>query len=330
MKLLSIIAALLISISVFSQEKRIRFSDGIIYQGEDKISLNEFKRLCDLEKIEFDKFTRTVDFLKAGESKEEAIKLNSRVLVPSALITAAGSASLAIWFSDFSIFDVNEYENYFLPGIILVSSGILFSYKAKTRAGYRRRGGAYLDKAVYKYNHKLNAKAKRSSAINAISFTKDDDEESDFNTPPLTDILSEVGLSNPILYKDFVFSRNGERLSMYEVDIIAKELSVGTTILEVANRQLQRSQSIPRTVRSNSFKVFMGGFFFLPGGITVLADPNFGLGSVGSAAYGASLISAGTYVIYNVSTQKRYARKADKNYKRVANNINEAIKATNQ
>ena len=51
MKLLTTIVAILISVAAFSQNKLIYQGDGIITQGMDTLSLDEFKGMCKVEGI---------------------------------------------------------------------------------------------------------------------------------------------------------------------------------------------------------------------------------------------------------------------------------------
>ena len=100
MKLLTTIAAVLISFSAFSQEKLIYHGDGIITQGIDTLSLRKFKGMCDSKSVKFKYFNRTAKYLAAGSSQEKTKELNSLPKALSIAAIAAGTASLAVWFSD--------------------------------------------------------------------------------------------------------------------------------------------------------------------------------------------------------------------------------------
>ena len=319
MKLLTTIAAVLISVSAYSQEKLIYSGDGIITQGLDTLSLKEFKGMCDLKSVKFKYFNRTAKYLAAGRSQEKTKELNS---LPKALSIAAittGTASLAVWFSDWDFWGGSSYPEFGAVGLPLVLSSVPLAFQVKPRSSYRKRADKSIDRAITRYNWNENTKSDNTGLDNSKFSLVDADTE-------LSERFLSSALGAEVQYQDFTFSQNNKPLSLYEVNILTRSLKAGRFKLFIANRQLMRSQSMIRTVGLNTVKSF-----FAIG--SVLNATEFILGSVEPViAKGALFIVIGlpsSYLLYQVSSKKRYARKANKNYEKVADKLNEAIKATN-
>jgi hypothetical protein len=299
MKLLTTIAAVLISFSAFSQEKLIYHGDGIITQGIDTLSLRKFKGMCDSKSVKFKYFNRTAKYLAAGSSQEKTKELNSLPKALSIAAIAAGTASLAVFFSDWHIFDGSSYPEFGAVGLPLVLSSVPLAFQVKPRSSYRKSADKSIDRAITRYNWNKNTE--------------------------LSERFSSSALGAEVQYQDFTFSQNNKLISLYEVNILTRSLKAGRFKLFVANRQLMRSQSMIRTVGLNTVKSY-----FAIGGLSSLP---LILGSEAPViAEGALFIVIGlpsSYLLYQVSSKKRYARKANKNYEKVADKLNEAIKAAN-
>jgi hypothetical protein len=299
MKLLTTIAAVLISFSAFSQEKLIYHGDGIITQGIDTLSLRKFKGMCDSKSVKFKYFNRTAKYLAAGSSQEKTKELNSLPKALSIAAIAAGTASLAVFFSDWHILDGSSYPEFGAVGLPLVLSSVPLAFQVKPRSSYRKSADKSIDRAITRYNWNKNTE--------------------------LSERFSSSALGAEVQYQDFTFSQNNKLISLYEVNILTRSLKAGRFKLFVANRQLMRSQSMIRTVGLNTVKSY-----FAIGGLSSLP---LILGSEAPViAEGALFIVIGlpsSYLLYQVSSKKRYARKANKNYEKVADKLNEAIKAAN-
>ena len=318
MKLLTTIAAVLISFSAFSQEKLIYHGDGIITQGIDTLSLRKFKGMCDSKSVKFKYFNRTAKYLAAGSSQEKTKELNS---LPKALSIAAittGTASLAVWFSDWDLWDGSSYPEFGAVGLPLVLSSVPLAFQVKPRSSYRKRADKSIDRAITRYNWNENTKSDNTGLDNSKFSLVDADTE-------LSERFLSSALGAEVQYQDFTFSQNNKLISLYEVNILTRSLKAGRFKLFVANRQLMRSQSMIRTVGLNTVKSY-----FAIGGLSSLP---LILGSEAPViAEGALFIVIGlpsSYLLYQVSSKKRYARKANKNYEKVADKLNEAIKAAN-
>jgi len=299
MKLLTTIAAVLISVSAFSQEKLIYHGDGIITQGLDTLSLRKFKGMCDSKSVKFKYFNRTAKYLAAGSSQEKTKELNSLPKALSIAAIATGTASLAVFFSDWHILDGSSYPEFGAVGLPLVLSSVPLAFQVKPRSSYRKSADKSIDRAITRYNWNKNTE--------------------------LSERFSSSALGAEVQYQDFTFSQNNKLISLYEVNILTRSLKAGRFKLFVANRQLMRSQSMIRTVGLNTVKSY-----FAIGGLSSLP---LILGSEAPViAEGALFIVIGlpsSYLLYQVSSKKRYARKANKNYEKVADKLNEAIKAAN-
>ena len=299
MKLLTTIAAVLISFSAFSQEKLIYHGDGIITQGIDTLSLRKFKGMCDSKSVKFKYFNRTTKYLAAGSSQEKTKELNALPKALSIAAIATGTASLAVFFSDWHILDGSSYPEFGAVGLPLVLSSVPLAFQVKPRSSYRKSADKSIDRAITRYNWNKNTE--------------------------LSERFSSSALGAEVQYQDFTFSQNNKLISLYEVNILTRSLKAGRFKLFVANRQLMRSQSMIRTVGLNTVKSY-----FAIGGLSSLP---LILGSEAPViAEGALFIVIGlpsSYLLYQVSSKKRYARKANKNYEKVADKLNEAIKAAN-
>ena len=317
MKLLTTIAAVLISISAFSQEKLIYSGDGIITQGLDTLSLEEFKGMCDLKSVKFKYFNRTAKYLAAGRSQEKTKELNS---LPKALSIAAittGTASLAVWFSDWDFWGGSSYPEFGAVGLPLVLSSVPLAFQVKPRSSYGKRADKSIDRAITRYNWNENTKSDNTGLDNSKFSLVDADTE-------LSERFLSSALGAEVQYQDFTFSQNNKPLSLYEVNILTRSLKAGRFKLFIANRQLMRSQSMIRTVGLNTVKSYfaIGGLASLP---LILEFP-----VIASVPLFIVIVLPSSYLLYQVSSKKRYARKANKNYEKVADKINQAIQSSNQ
>ena len=298
MKLLTTIAAVLISISAFSQEKLIYHGDGIITQGLDTVSLGEFKGMCDSKSVKFKYFNRTTKYLAAGSSQEKTKELNSLPKALSIAAIATGTASLAVFFSDWHILDGSSYPEFGTVGLPLVLSSAPLAFQVKPRSSYRKSADKRIDRAITRYNWNKNTE--------------------------LSERFSSSALGAEVQYQDFTFSQNNKPLSLYEVNILTRSMKAGRFKLFIANRQLMRSQSMIRTVGLNTVKSYfaIGGLASLP---LILEFP-----VIASVPLFIVIVLPSSYLLYQVSSKKRYARKANKNYEKVADKINQAIQLSNQ
>ena len=307
MKLLTTIAAVLISFSAFSQEKLIYHGDGIITQGIDTLSLRKFKGMCDSKSVKFKYFNRTAKYLAAGSSQEKTKELNSLPKALSIAAIATGTASLAVFFSDWHILDGSSYPEFGAVGLPLVLSSVPLAFQVKPRSSYRKSADKSIDRAITRYNWNKNTE--------------------------LSERFSSSALGAEVQYQDFTFSQNNKPLSLYEVNILTRSVKAGRFKLFIANRQLTRSQSKIKTRKQNALNITLG-----------LAGVGYGVAAIGipiHSSYGTVLdltfISGGAALTYGgivslkqVSSQDRFKQSADKNYEKVADKLNEAIKTANQ
>jgi hypothetical protein len=195
--------------------------------------------------------------------------------------------------------DGSSYPEFGAVGLPLVLSSVPLAFQVKPRSSYRKSADKSIDRAITRYNWNKNTE--------------------------LSERFSSSALGAEVQYQDFTFSQNNKLISLYEVNILTRSLKAGRFKLFVANRQLMRSQSMIRTVGLNTVKSY-----FAIGGLSSLP---LILGSEAPViAEGALFIVIGlpsSYLLYQVSSKKRYARKANKNYEKVADKLNEAIKAAN-
>ena len=198
-------------------------------------------------------------------------------------------------------------------------SSVPLAFQVKPRSSYRKSADKSIGRAITRYNGNENMKSDNMGLDNSKFSLVDTDTE-------LSERFLSSALGAEVQYQDFTFSQNNKALSLYEVNILTRSLKAGRFKLFVANRQRMRSQSIIRTVGLNTVKSYfaIGGLSSLPlvlgSGAPVIAE-------------GALFIAIGlpsSYLLYQVSSKKRYARKANKNYEKVADKLNEAIKDSNQ
>jgi hypothetical protein len=326
MKLLTTIAAVLISISAFSQEKLIYHGDGIITQGLDTVSLGEFKGMCDSKSVKFKYFNRTTKYLAAGSSQEKTKELNSLPKALSIAAIAAGTASLAVWFSDWDFWGGSSYPEFGAVGLPLVLSSVPLAFQVKPRSSYRKRADKSIDRAITRYNWNENTKSDNTGLDNSKFSLVDADTE-------LSERFLSSALGAEVQYQDFTFSQNNKPLSLYEVNILTRSMKAGRFKLFIANRQLTRSQSKIKTRKQNALNITLG-----------LAGVGYGVAAIGipiHSSYGTVLdltfISGGAALTYGgivslkqVSSQDRFKQSADKSFRKVADKLNEAIKAANQ
>lgn len=144
--------------------------------------------------------------------------------------------------------------------------------------------------------------------------------------------LSVFG-QDTIHYDNYVFSRGGKVISLEEVRSLTDDYKAGRRNFYFGEKQLFISQSFLRTVKRNTTNVFMAAFF-ASGGIGVLAEsPNYSdsasfkiIPFLVRNIYGSLVTSVGIYYASHISTQKRYSRKADKNFKKVSLKLNQALR----
>lgn len=140
--------------------------------------------------------------------------------------------------------------------------------------------------------------------------------------------LSVFG-QDTIQYDNYIFSRGGKVISLEEVRSLTDDYKAGRRNFYFGEKQLFISQSLLRTVKRNTTNVFMGAFF-VPGGIGVFANPpyysDYIIPFLVWNVYGSLVTSVGIYYASHISTQKRYSRKADKNFKKASLKLNQAIR----
>ena len=142
MKLLSTIAFLLLTFSAFSQEK-LSYQDGIIKQGEEEISLNDFKLLL----IGFEMSTFNVD--RAQEQRRAAQSIENTVLKNTGLLATA----VLIEFSSLILLADRTWA----LGLVGIVTGGNVASKMTTSMGFEIRAEQSLIKAVMEYNKKLDS-----------------------------------------------------------------------------------------------------------------------------------------------------------------------------
>jgi hypothetical protein len=157
---------------------------------------------------------------------------------------------------------------------------------------------------------------------------------------------------NYVDYNEGTFSRNGEELSMERVKDLVKHFNVGGPNFRRAKKYLRLAQKPNPAVLSNTLNgiggvaagfVSLGGFAFAP---IFLIDEGQGQGldfyhpPTGFAfiALGTVSASTATYLFSNIGNKQAFELRANKQFKKVAyklnnkvaENINQAIKAANQ
>ena len=171
MKLITTIAAVLLSISAFSQEKLIYQGDGIITQGLDTLSLEEFKGMC-LEKriVKYQKVYRSpsfspffrreigMTFNKAvkksfvGQTKRETTKYNLQKIAFGFSSTWLGAGLLA-W----NIVDYADGEGDWVRPVIGASlelTGLIMLNDVSARSNHKYQSDVYFEMLVARYNNK--------------------------------------------------------------------------------------------------------------------------------------------------------------------------------
>ena len=135
---------------------------------------------------------------------------------------------------------------------------------------------------------------------------------------------SVVIFGQAIEYRDFEFSQNGKSLSLYQVEKLADSLSTGKLRLYLAKNLFRVSESSAKTVTRNLSNATVGVFSISIGSVGIgfyqYNDENLLLG-----LGGAAMIRVGLNSVRFIGTKARYARRADKNFKRVARNLNQEI-----
>jgi hypothetical protein len=174
MKLLTTIAAILISISAFSQEKLTYQGDGIITQGLDTISLEEFKAMCKEKKVRtFHRMKRNNALISLGPSKIEmtynkAVKksliglsaketaiYNSKKMAVGLPSSALGIGLLLSWTSDY------DFPSGWVPpiaGLALSGVGFYTIFDASTRRNHKYQSDIYFETLVISYNNTTSRK----------------------------------------------------------------------------------------------------------------------------------------------------------------------------
>ena len=171
MRLLTTIAAVLISISAYSQEKLIYQGDGIITQGQDTLSLEEFKGMC-LEKriVKYQKVYRSPSFFPffrreigmtfnkavkksfVGQTKRETTKYNLQKIAFGFPSTFLGAGLIAWNFIDYA----DGEGNWVRPaiGISLEAAGIMMLNDVSARGNHKYQSEVYFEMLVSRYNNK--------------------------------------------------------------------------------------------------------------------------------------------------------------------------------
>lgn len=148
---------------------------------------------------------------------------------------------------------------------------------------------------------------------------------------PFTLVVLLITLSvfgqDTIQYDNYIFSRGGKVISLEEVRSLTDDYKAGRKKFYFGEKQLFISQSLLRTVKRNTTNVFMGAFF-VPGGIGPLFNfyDDEIIPFLVNKAYGSLVTSVGIYYASHISTQKRYSKKADKNFKKASLKLNQAIR----
>ena len=171
MKLLTTIAAVLISISAFSQEKLIYQGDGIITQGLDTLSLEEFKGMC-LEKriVKYQNVKRSPSFSAffrreigmtfdkavkksfVSQTKRETTKYNLQKIAFGLPSIGLGAGLLA-W----NIVDYADGEGDWVRPVIGASlelAGLMMLNDVSARSNHKYQSDVYFEMLVSRYNNK--------------------------------------------------------------------------------------------------------------------------------------------------------------------------------
>ena len=150
MKLLSTIAFLLLTLSAFSQEK-LSYQDGVIKQGEEVLSLNDFSILLSGEQITARNVRLAQKQRWAAQSAENTTLSNAGLLLTAVLIEypSMAIAFLGAW---------SGSTPAVLVGLTGMYQGVILSSKMTTSFGFEMRAEKNLITAVRKYNKKIEGK----------------------------------------------------------------------------------------------------------------------------------------------------------------------------
>ncbi len=150
MKLLSTIAFLLLTLSAFSQEK-LSYQDGVIKQGEEVLSLNDFSILLSGEQITARNVRLAQKQRWAAQSAENTTLSNAGILLKAVLIEypSMAIAFLGAW---------SGSTPAVLVGLTGMYQGVNLSTKMTTSFGFEMRAEKNLITAVRKYNKKIEGK----------------------------------------------------------------------------------------------------------------------------------------------------------------------------
>ena len=150
MKLLSTIAFLLLTLSAFSQEK-LSYQDGVIKQGEEVLSLNDFSILLSGEQITARNVKRAQKQRWAAQSAENTTLSNAGILLTAVLIEypSLGISIVGAWVGSPPVV---------LVGVTGMYAGVNLSTKMTTSFGFEMRAEKNLITAVRKYNKKIEDK----------------------------------------------------------------------------------------------------------------------------------------------------------------------------
>ena len=146
MKLLSTIAFLLLTFSVYSQEK-LSYQDGLILKGEEVISLNDFKLLLNGVEMSTFNVSRAQKQRRAAQSEENTVLKNIALLATAGLIE----------FSSLIFIGNSDNTGTFLVGLAGAVTGGNVASKMTTSMGFEIRAEQSLIKAVMKYNKKIDS-----------------------------------------------------------------------------------------------------------------------------------------------------------------------------
>tara|TARA_B110000503_G_C6797208_1_gene269609 strand:+ start:97 stop:540 length:444 start_codon:yes stop_codon:yes gene_type:complete len=146
MKLLSTIAFLLLTFSVYSQEK-LSYQDGLILKGEEVISLNDFKLLLNGVEMSTFNVSRAQKQRRAAQSEENTVLKNIALLATAGLIE----------FSSLIFIGNSDNTGTFLVALAGAVTGGNVASKMTTSMGFEIRAEQSLIKAVMKYNKKIDS-----------------------------------------------------------------------------------------------------------------------------------------------------------------------------
>lgn len=150
MKLLSTIAFLLLTLSAFSQEK-LSYQDGVIKQGEEVLSLNDFSILLSGEQITARNVKLAQKQRWAAQSAKNTTLSNAGILLTAVLIVypSMGISIVGAWVGSAPVV---------LVGVTGMYAGVNLSTKMTTSFGFEMRAEKNLITAVRKYNKKIEGK----------------------------------------------------------------------------------------------------------------------------------------------------------------------------